>query len=187
MLEPYLARKRSEMANSLIDSGRRSGKILDIGCGVYPYFLRNTDFKSKIGIDQAVEVSRVDDRNIKLDKINFEDKKLPYKNDFFQVVTMLAVFEHINKEKLQFVLKEVKRVLVPGGIFIITTPSPWSDKILHLLSRSGLISQEEIHDHKHNMSRENINKILSEVGFDNKKIKKGYFELGFNMWFVAEK
>ncbi len=69
----------------------------------------------------------------------------------------------------------------------MTTPSPWSDIVLHWMARTGLISKEEIHDHKHHNSKSKIVKILKNAGFRTKNIKSGYFELGFNMWFVVHK
>jgi SAM-dependent methyltransferase len=85
------------------------------------------------------------------------------------------------------VLKEIKRVLKPNSVFIITTPAPWSDKLLHVMARTGLISAEEIHEHKHNLSKSKIENILVEAGFTKNKIKSGFFELYMNMWFKVEK
>ena len=39
LLEPMLADLRAQRANKLIPSTSRTGRILDIGCGTYPYFL----------------------------------------------------------------------------------------------------------------------------------------------------
>jgi hypothetical protein len=47
-LEPLLARLRAERANNLIPRSLRSGRILDIGCGTYPYFLSTTAFSHKL-------------------------------------------------------------------------------------------------------------------------------------------
>lgn len=187
LLEGFLAKKRSDKANSFIPKNSRSGNILDVGCGSYPYFLISTEFKQKYGVDPSVADSLVKEKNIFLSKIKIDDKKLPFKNDFFDVVTMLAVFEHIEHDKLINVLSEVKRVLKEGGIFIITTPAPWSDKLLHLMARTGLISKEEIHEHKHNQTKAEIEKVIKSAGFSGKNIKSGYFELGLNMWFLIKK
>ena len=37
----------------LIPSHLRSGRILDVGCGSYPYFLAHTEFAEKFALDQA--------------------------------------------------------------------------------------------------------------------------------------
>jgi hypothetical protein len=52
LLEPFLARQRSKIANRLIGAQHRTGRILDIGCGSHPYFLSHTSFKEKFAIDQ---------------------------------------------------------------------------------------------------------------------------------------
>lgn len=183
ILEHFLSKKRAEKANSLIPKRYRTGKILDVGCGSYPYFLTKTEFKEKYGIDPSL--SKLDINGLKLIKSNISGKPIPFKEDFFDAVTMLAVFEHIDQAKIFFVLKDVYRTLKKDGIFIITTPSPWSDKLLHQMSKLNLISEEEIHDHKSHHSRGMIMNIIKEAGFKN--INGGYFELGFNMWFKAEK
>ena len=52
LLEPMLADLRAQRANKLIPSSLRTGRILDIGCGTYPYFLAHTSFAEKFAIDQ---------------------------------------------------------------------------------------------------------------------------------------
>ena len=54
LLEPALARYRANMANKLIPEQLRSGRILDVGCGSYPYFLSHTAFAEKYAIDQLL-------------------------------------------------------------------------------------------------------------------------------------
>lgn len=186
LLEGFLAKQRAKKANSFITEELRRGKILDIGCGSYPYFLINTKFKEKFGIDPSVKQGLVDKENINLTKKSLEDK-LPYKDDSFSVITMLAVFEHLENNKLIPILGEIRRVLAKDGKLIITTPAPWSDKLLHFMARTGLISKEEIHEHKHNLSKTVIENLINKAGFKKEKIKSGYFELGFNMWFIAVK
>ncbi len=185
LLEGFLAKKRAGMANSLIDNKLRKGKILDIGCGSYPHFLISTTFNKKYGIDPSVTEQKF--KGIEIRKNNVEKDKLPFENNYFDAVVMLAVFEHINNEKLEFVLREVVRVMKKDSVFIITTPAPWSDKLLHVMARTGLISKEEIHDHKHNHPHQEIKKFLTRIGFKKKEIESGYFELGMNMWFKAKK
>lgn len=187
MLEGFLAKKRAEKANEFISSLQRAGRILDIGCGTYPFFLVSSDFAEKYGIDPSVKKDAVKSKNIDLKTLSLSSKKLPYKDNFFDVITMLAVFEHLEYENIPNILAEVERILKKGGTFIITTPAPWSDKLLHFIARSGLISSEEIHDHKHNHPKSKIVSLIKEAGFKRQNIKSGFFELGFNMWFVARK
>jgi SAM-dependent methyltransferase len=182
LLESFLAKKRAEKANALINAKHREGRVLDIGCGSYPYFLINTVFKEKYGIDPSLSLSK-SSGEINLKKIDVTRQVLPFKDNLFDTIVMLAVFEHIEHEKLQFVLSEIRRVLKKGGVFIVTTPAPWSDKVLHLMGEVNLISGEEIHEHKHNHSNEKIKDILIKAGFDSNRVENGFFEAYMNMWF----
>ncbi len=187
LLEKFLAKKRGQMANKLISRFGKKGRVLDIGCGFYPYFLINSDLEEKYGIDSSVNLNLVKNKSVILKKLNIEKQKLPFKDNHFDVITMLAVFEHINNDKLSFVLKEVSRVLNKNGVFIITTPAPWVDFLLHFMGKIGLISKEEIEDHKHNHNNVKIKSILKNNGFKEEGIKNGFFELGMNMWFTIVK
>ena len=52
LLEPTLAHLRTQRANRLIPTDLRAGRILDIGCGSFPYFLAHTSFEEKFAVDQ---------------------------------------------------------------------------------------------------------------------------------------
>ena len=182
LFEGFLAKKRTAKANRLLKQTKRE-KILDIGCGSYPYFLLNTNFKERYGIDSSINSSLV--KNINLQKLDVTKQKLPFKDNFFDAVTMLAVFEHLDHKRIPFVLKEINRVLKKDGMLVMTTPAPWSDIILKNMARLSLVSKEEIHEHKHNMNASIIRNYVAEGGF--RKTDSGYFELGLNMWFTAKK
>src|SRR3990172_3284409 len=110
LLESYLARRRASTANRLIPPELRGGRILDIGCGSYPYFLAHTAFKDKFAIDQlpaAVDEGEIHWHTLDLNK----EPKLPFDEAFFDVVTMLAVAEHLNPASLERLLGEVHRTL----------------------------------------------------------------------------
>ena len=182
LFEDFLAKKRAAKANNLLKQSKKE-KILDIGCGSYPYFLLNTNFKDKYGIDPSIKVSAI--KNINFKKLDVTKQKLPFKDNFFNAVTMLAVFEHLDNKKIPFVLKEINRVLKKDGMLVMTTPAPWSDIILKNMARLSLVSKEEIHEHKHNLNAPIIRNYVAEGGF--RKTDNGYFELGLNMWFTAKK
>lgn len=185
--ETALAKKRATLAESLIDPIKRSGRVLDIGCGSFPHFLVSTSFSEKYGVDGSINESLFKGSPIKLKKINVEIQSLPFQKNFFDVIVMLAVFEHIHPEFINKVLKETHRVLKENGQLIITTPSPQSVPVLWILSRIGLISKVEIDDHKNSFAIGKVASFLSDSGFAKKSITSGHFEFGFNMWFVAQK
>lgn len=185
ILENFLAELRAKKADSLIPEEKRNGIIVDIGCGNSPYFLLNTAFRKKIGIDKIIKNKQKEIEIIKIDieKINY----LPFKDEKIDVVTFLAVFEHIKRDKLLNVIKEIKRILKKDGIVILTTPNFFTDFILKILAKFKILSHEEIKEHKKLFYKIELVNLLVKGGFDRKKIESGFFELGFNVWFRAKK
>jgi len=189
LLEPFLARQRARTANRLIPSKLRDGGILDIGCGTYPYFLSYIEFEKKIAIDQLPMPSVVAD-NLKIESysLNLNEKpNLPFEDNFLNIVTLLAVVEHLNPDSMALLFKEIYRVLHPGGIVIMTTPAAWSDGLLHLMARAGLVSAEEIDEHAFAYNLPLIGWYFGQAGFKMQKVRFGYFEFMLNMWGTAEK
>jgi len=83
LLEPLLARLRVRRANALIPDRLRDGRILDIGCGSYPYFLAHSLFREKYGIDQGSADHFPDDVRFFSQNLNAETK-LPYEDRYFE-------------------------------------------------------------------------------------------------------
>jgi SAM-dependent methyltransferase len=188
-MEPLLARLRARQADRLIPSALRTGRILDIGCGSYPYFLANTSFREKFAIDQLpIPEQAAADFSIESYTLDLNvEPHLPFENDFFHAVTLLAVVEHLDPNSMAQLFTETRRVLRPTGIVILTTPAAWSNSLLHRMAHLGLVSAEEIHEHAYAYTLPLIGWYFGQAGFRMRKIKFGYFEFWFNMWATAEK
>jgi SAM-dependent methyltransferase len=185
-LEPFLARQRARKANQLIPSELREGRILDIGCGSFPYFLSHTYFKEKFAIDQLSPTSCPSD--IFWTQLDLNTKpNLPFEDGYLSVITLLAVVEHLNPTSLISLFTEAYRTLQPGGALIITTPSAWSDGLLHWLARINMVSAEEINEHVYAYTLPLLGWYFGRAGFEMNKVRFGYFELLLNMWGVARR
>ena len=191
LLEKFLAKQRSKRANMLIPNQYRNGRILDIGCGRIPLFLSNTGFAEKFGLDKILD----DDaeayyctQGISFVQHDIEKRgRLPFDDEYFDVVTMLAVYEHLERESLQLMLAEVHRILRPGGIHIATTPLAWTDKLLRCMARLRLFSPTEIEEHKEVYTPGKILPMLQPANFSGEKLAFGYFEIFMNLWLMATK
>ncbi|HCS13912.1 MAG: SAM-dependent methyltransferase [Zetaproteobacteria bacterium CG06_land_8_20_14_3_00_59_53] len=64
----------------------------------------------------------------KVDVVNLDHDALPYADNTFDLVTFTEVVEHVENHRA--VLREIHRVLRPGGLVVVTTPN-----ILNLKSR----------------------------------------------------
>jgi SAM-dependent methyltransferase len=190
LLEGFLARQRSRQARTLIPPSSGNGRVLDIGCGSYPLFLVGSEFAEKFGLDR-VPVSLPDEllsANLKLIEYDVQlGGELPFPVDHFDVVTMLAVFEHLEPPVLSRLLAEIRRVLKPGGIYVLTTPAHWTEWLLKLLRRLRLVSHEEIDEHQGAYRHSAIRSYLEGAGFASERIRTGYFEAGVNTWATAAK
>ncbi len=186
LLEKFLSNQRSKIVDKNIGESLRSGKILDIGCGNFPYFLSKINFKEKIGLDKEFGVDCPDD--IELINFNFEnEKRLPFADESFEVVSILAVLEHIKEDSAMEVLREVRRILKKNGELFITVPRDKGDKLLKILSNIGLVSKVEIDEHVQLYNPRNITYQLLSVGFKKSNIKVKSFELGLNIFVKVKK
>ncbi len=189
LLEPLLARLRTQRANELIPVALRSGRILDIGCGSFPYFLAHTAFEEKFAVDQLQMPAETARQNqIEFFSLNLnEQPHLPFPGEYFEVVTLLAVVEHLDPDSMALLFQEACRVLKPGGIVVLTTPAAWSDGLLKFMARIGLVSAEEIHEHAFAYTLPLLGWHFGQAGFQMSKLKFGYFEFMLNMWATASK
>lgn len=186
ILEGWLANLRARKANQLIPAELRDGRILDIGCGSYPYFLCHTYFREKFAMDQ-LQLTNIppDITTLQVDLNNV--RALSIEDEYFSVVTMLAVIEHLDPDGLIELFSEIHRVLITGGTLIITTPNAWTDPILKLMARLNLVSEEEINEHVFAYTLPLLGWYFGRGGFDLNKISFGTFEAGMNLWALARK
>lgn len=103
-----------------------TGRILDAGCGMGYFLLRASRyFKEVYGIDRS-EFAIENVKNIVPRAHVFVGsvEKHEFNDDFFDCITAFDLVEHLKEPEI--FIKEVYRVLKPGGIFVFSTPNPES-------------------------------------------------------------
>lgn len=98
------------------------GDVLDFGCGSQPYRELFTKCNSYIGVD--ITRSGHDHGDSRVD-VFYDGHRLPFDDSHFDAVVSFEVFEHVFN--VDEVLKEIKRVLRPGGRLLLTTPFAWGE------------------------------------------------------------
>lgn len=104
----------------------RPGPILDLGAGCgYLVEAANKWGLSSVGLEGsasavAMAKSRVVDLDIRQHRLS---ESLPFDANTFQTVVLNQVVEHLEPTTLQHTLLESCRVLRPGGLLLITSPS----------------------------------------------------------------
>jgi SAM-dependent methyltransferase len=66
--------------------------------------------------------------DVNIAQLDLNAQPLPYEDECFDLVTCSEVLEHV--ENYRAVLREIKRVLKPGGLMVVTTPN-----VLNMKSR----------------------------------------------------
>ena len=58
LLENFFAHQRTKKATRIISAHNKTSKILDIGCGIYPYMLLNSKCDEKFGINHCTDCNK---------------------------------------------------------------------------------------------------------------------------------
>lgn len=179
ILEPILRKMRLSKVLPTISSYRDCA-LLDIGCGWEAKLLRSVEphISKGVGIDfKAPQISSANGGG-KIDTLSVTlERELPFEDESFDVVTMIAVLEHL--EHPIEIMGEINRVLKPEGALVITVPSVWSQPVLEFLSFGlGIVSRDEIADHKLYHNRLSLEFLAKKSGLKVKEHK--YFQLWMN-------
>ena len=141
-IDPYLSQKwlRNNITDSLInyidyhDSLRlndlinKKSKILDLGCsvGISTKFLKE-EFEDNIveGLDLSpyflsVAVQRNIEKELDIKYFHANAEDIPKPDDYYDLVSCSFVFHEVPYYATINILKEIKRILKPNGILIIT-------------------------------------------------------------------
>ena len=159
---------------------------LDLGCG--HHLLPTWRFtQEKALIEKAGNVVGLDFDFPSLLKHKTINKKvaatadfLPFKENYFDVVTANMVVEHLDKPQIQF--NEINRVLKPNGIFIFHTPNEFgyfslarkmvSGKMAKKLAKifDGRDSDDVFEVHYKANNQKSIEAVAEETNFSVEKI-----------------
>lgn len=118
MAEPYIF----ENILALLKGKSKNSKVLDLASG-QGYLAEKLDHLGFTNIYTA----DITDKNFKLNKLKFNFRQvdansaLPYKTSQFDVVISSETIEHL--ENPRGFMREVRRILKPGGLFILSTPA----------------------------------------------------------------
>ena len=177
----YLQKRRFETAGRQITP---RSSLLDIGCNGGEFFLYLEDkeiFGTGIDPDAESIISRLPP-DVSLIKEAFPSKQLiGRKYDF---ISVLAVFEHIQKDDQKNFAEACYQLLSDNGKLIITVPSPFVDQILYILRFFRLIHAMSLEQH-YGFNPRHIGPLFYKAGF--KLVLHKKFELRLNNIFVFAK
>lgn len=176
----YFSYQKNRYASDLeiIEHYYTKGEILEVGsvpCHL-TYCFKKLGYPV-IGLD--INPDRVKEftekHNLKVIKCDVERDKIPFEDNRFDLIIFNEVFEHLRINPI-FTLKELNRVLKPGGTLILSTPNLYSllTIIRFLLGRGFNDAYNEFEKlytlghmgHIREYSTKEIIKFLENTGFE---------------------
>lgn len=137
----------------------RTLNVLDAGCGTGLLAKKLSKYGKVWGIDLSPEAIRFSKKRAVLVK-QASVTKIPFKNNFFDVVTAIDVIYHLGVDDDTKALGEFHRVLKKGGVLIIRVPA-----------NKYLLSLHDRHVHtRERYSKDGLAAKLKKAGFKIEKI-----------------
>jgi SAM-dependent methyltransferase len=135
--------------------GRRGLRILDAGCGTGGTTIELRRFGDVFGVDlawEALEPAR--GRGLR-DLARASIEHLPFADASFDAATSFEVVYHLGVASDTSALREIRRVIKPGGLFMLRVPAhDWlrgeHDRLVHT---------------RHRYSRDEVLRKLGQAGF----------------------
>jgi SAM-dependent methyltransferase len=103
-------------------------------------------------------------------QFDVEAERFPYGDASFDALLFCEIIEHLHTDPMK-VMKEIKRVLKPGGVLVLTTPN-----VAKLQNRLRLLAGKNINDrysgygpygrHNREYTRNEVSRLLHYCGFD---------------------
>lgn len=181
LLDKWLQQWRT---NKAINEILHPSKVLDVGC--YDAIVLEKLYHKKklingIGIDPLIQPTAKNNYQIIQ---GWFPNDLPPDLQTFDVITLIAVLEHIPANDLNHFIQNIYKHLKPNGKVIITVPNPLVDIILKWLMRFKILDGMSVQEH-YGFDVSSTPQLFSQVGFELHKHRT--FQLGLNNLFVFVK
>ncbi len=177
-LDRFLRQRRIAKARKFV---RRGDVVIDVGCADGEMFKQWADLiEFGYGVDPILS-GKQDHSGYSLFGGLFPDALPPVKGD---VITMLAVIEHMPPEVHASLAATCNEILNPGGRVVITVPSPRVDDILAVLQKLRLVDGMSLDEH-YGFDPGRTPELFAAPPF--RLANQSGFQLGLNNLFVFEK
>ena len=133
---PYQMKLSKQMENVFATAGSGAA-VLDIGGGARGYIekfgLQSTAVVTDISLNWLTSVQRPGDRS---NFVASDCEELPFFDGSFDLVVINGVLHHVPRQACA--LREIDRVLKPGGSAIVIEPAKWSVALIYYLLKRAV-------------------------------------------------
>lgn len=175
----YLEQERGRIFKEWIGRGKR---VLDLGCRDGTLTRHYSDGNKVVGVDIDKVALKICKRRLGIDTRWLDmNREFPFECESFDVIVSGEVIEHVFS--IEHVLKEIRRTLVPGGIFVGSTPNAFHilERLSHLFARTRFPKSHFYH-FKYALFGINIGTVSGEMHVNDfslqrlKTLLKSYFD-----------
>ncbi len=153
----------------------QTARVLDVGCGAAPglRYLHTRGIEA-VGVDvsaAALAAARELLPTAQLARCDI-DEGLPFASRRFDLVLMSEIVEHV--AALPAVLREVRRVLRPGGALVLTTPNLWDVRRVVAALGGPIWTGDRDPTHINLQTPRTLRRRLELAGFDQIQVRTGW-------------
>ncbi len=145
-------------------SSKEPAKILDFGGGVgasLPH-IQKWFPRSKVTIAdpsrRSLEIAKQNNSG-SVEFLHFDGGSLPKPDGTFDIVFASCVFHHIPEAEHVGLMREIRRVLAPSGVFVVFEHNPWNPLTLHAVNTCPFDENAVL------MSAPTLQKRMNQAGF----------------------
>jgi ubiquinone/menaquinone biosynthesis C-methylase UbiE len=141
-------------------------RVLDVGCGDCRRLRYRRYFRDDL-IQYGIDIHEDERCREHLKEYHIADasnEPLPFRNEFFDLIVLSHIVEHLSEERIDSMMHELKRVLRKGGYLFIETPSEKTKYFISsvILRRYYLpVSTFNFYDDRTHISAYSQKKIIS--------------------------
>jgi len=154
--------------NNIIDVTKI--KIMDVGCGhglIHPFLSKHEDLCVEIhAVDMAASVidyARKENPTVSYKVHNGKD--LPYKANSFDLAYTICVMHHVPPQDWKEFLKEMKRVIKPGGLLVVFEHNPYNPLVKKFVNNCPIDANAVL------LQARKVRGLLREIDMDNIRSK----------------
>ncbi|MGA1871227.1 MAG: class I SAM-dependent methyltransferase [bacterium] len=155
-----------QIAQWIVERYSKNIKILDVGCGIGHYLiaLDKLGVKQLYGVDISPEAIFAANKKVeaRLAVVDIDREKLPYRDNFFDVVWFAHVIEHLQNPV--HILHEIRRTMKKKGALLLATENAEPISVW-LRGYRGSPEHTPQYDHYRLYTIEEIAKMLESTGF----------------------
>ncbi len=189
-LRPEHVQARVKLLRAVLGRGHRPSRMLDLGCGAGENTLAVAEGLGAghvVGQDwspSALASART--RRLSVVQAPLDGADLPFAGCAFDVVVLSEVIEHLVDTDRVF--DEARRVLTPGGTFLVTTPNlaAWFNRLLLVAGVQPVFSEvsgrkvfgrpgRDVVGHLRLFTRRALVEMLHEAGFTDIRLSGAAF------------